>query len=142
MFLIRRIIEKIKHAHAYDNSELDDLIKDILTRQPLSLMQKIQRKMKYAFKTLVYFITVFAVIVILRGNAFASPDYNEGGNDWTPLMWLLGICGLLMGVAIFGMWRSGLSETTFRKIKNVSEERHDPYIPPPLPRKKHFDKLT
>jgi uncharacterized membrane protein YgcG len=81
-FLIRRIIEKVKHAHTYDNSELDDLFKDILTRQPLTLLQKFKRKMKYALKTLVYFITVFAVMTVFGSNAFATDIPSRPDRGW------------------------------------------------------------
>jgi len=81
-FLIRRIIEKIKHAHTYDNSELDDLFKDVLTRQPITLLQRIKRKMKYALKTLVYFITVFAVIAVFGSNAFATDIPSRPDRGW------------------------------------------------------------
>lgn len=82
MFLVRRIIEKLQCAHAYDNSELNDLFQDILTRRPTSLTQRIKRKMKYALKTLIYFFTVFTVLMVFGSNAFATNIPPRPDRGW------------------------------------------------------------
>lgn len=138
MFLIRRIVEKIKHAHTYDNSELDDLFTDILTRKPLTTIQKLKRKVLYAFKTLIYFITTFAVIVATEAKAFASIYPSSEHNDWEPMLLLLGFFMLAFISMLIGTWYSSRYEnTSYRNPTHrmTIKELDDPYIPPPLPRK-------
>lgn len=142
MLLIRRIIEKISHAHSYDNSELNDLFSDLIIRKPITLAQRFKRKMKYAFKTLIYFFTIF--VLVFNGTAYASNPHStmltiSTFAFFSPLALMLLIVIFHVFGSVFELLAS-LYKRFAPKMKHkptqADIENDNGYIPPPLPKKK------
>jgi hypothetical protein len=47
---------KIAHRHPIDNCDLDDLFNDKLSQREPTLLEMFKRKIKYSYKTVLYFI--------------------------------------------------------------------------------------
>jgi hypothetical protein len=47
---------KIRHRHPIDNSDLEDLIKDLSLQHTPKLFELIKRKIAYSYKTILYFV--------------------------------------------------------------------------------------
>lgn len=76
------IAEKILHAHPYDNSDIDDLIKDTVSCKQLSSLEMVKRKMKYTYKTIIFLITSIMMLVTFGGSAYAFNVPAKPDNGW------------------------------------------------------------
>lgn len=79
---VSNIEYKISHRHPYDSSDTDDLIKDIISQHKPSYIEMAKRKMKYSYKTIIYFLAAFIFAMSFASVAFAFTVPNKPENGF------------------------------------------------------------
>jgi hypothetical protein len=141
--MLQRIRDKLQYAHPYDGSDLTDLYSDILNRKKIGLIERLKRKVKYTYKTLIYFLTTFSILMMYGQNAQALIGDNTEVADYSAIVFvILVILGIVVIPVVLFIFER-IDGRNVRIINSFGKEYYntkpptkpDTYIPPPPPKK-------